>query len=147
MAFTQLIYHLIFSTKNRESVLINENRDQLFKYISGILNNKNCYLYCINGVEDHIHILTHIHQSISISDMVKDVKIASSKWIREKNIFPDFNGWQDKYGVFTYSLKEKETLIKYIENQEKHHKKESSKEEFIRILTENGVEFDMKYLY
>lgn len=147
MAFTQLIYHLIFSTKNRESVLINENRDQLFKYITGILNNKNCHLYCINGVEDHIHILTHIHQSISISDLVKDVKIASSKWIREKYIFPDFNGWQEKYGVFTYSFKEKETLMKYIENQEKHHKKESSKEEFIRILTENGVEFDMKYLY
>jgi len=147
MAYTQLLYQIIFSTKGRDKTLLKNGRQQLFNYISGILNNKKCHLYCINGESDHIHILTHIHQSIAVSSLVKDIKIATSIWIKENIIFPHFIGWQEKYGAFTYSIKEKENLIKYIENQEEHHRKVSFTEEFIRILEENGVEFDLKYLF
>jgi len=147
MAYTQLLYQIIFSTKDREKILATENRDLLFKYISGILANKNCHLYCINGIEDHIHILTHVHQGVAIASLVKDIKIASSIWIKANNVFDGFKGWQSKYGAFSYSVNEKENLIKYIENQVIHHKKISFKEEFIQILKENQVAFDEKYLF
>ncbi|MBO6571590.1 MAG: transposase [Balneola sp.] len=80
-------------------------------------------MYQINGVEDHIHILTHIHPSVALSQLVKDIKLASSFYIKENKLFFGFHGWQEGYGAFTYSLKEKERLINYVKNQEEHHKK------------------------
>ena len=123
-----------------------ENRDQLFKYIWGVLKNKKCHLYRINGVEDHIHILTHLHPSIALSDLVKDIKLASSAFIKESNIFPEFKGWQQGYGGFTYSINEKERLIEYIKNQEEHHKRVTFREEYISLLQEHAVPFEEKYL-
>ena len=123
-----------------------ENRDQLFKYIWGVLKNKKCHLYRINGVEDHIHILTHIHPSIALSDLVKDIKLAISAFIKESNIFPEFKGWQQGYGGFTYSINEKERLIEYIKNQEEHHKRVTFREEYISLLQEHAVPFEEKYL-
>src|SRR5205814_4492555 len=116
--YTQIIYQIVFGTKSREQTLIKENRDELFKYISGILKNKNCHLYCINGVEDHVHIITHLHPSVSLASIVKDIKMASTVYIKEKNLFPNFKGWQEGYGAFTYSIKEKYNLIEYVKNQE-----------------------------
>jgi REP element-mobilizing transposase RayT len=90
--YTQILYQIIFSTKGRERTLSADKRDELFKYIAGILQNKKCHLYQINGVEDHIHILTHLHPSIALADMVKDIKLATTKFIKEKNLFANFNG-------------------------------------------------------
>ncbi len=143
---TQILYQIIFSTKNREKVLIKEHREKLFRYIWGILKNKKCVLYQINGIEDHIHIATHIHPTIAVSSLVKDIKIASSVWIKEQNIFPDFTGWQIGYGAFTYSFKEKNVLINYIKNQEQHHQTKSFREEYIELLNDRQIEFDEKYL-
>jgi len=143
---TQILYQIIFSTKNRENVLIKEHREKLFRYIWGILKNKKCVLYQINGIEDHIHIATHIHPTIAVSSLVKDIKIASSVWIKEQNIFPDFTGWQIGYGAFTYSFKEKDVLINYIKNQEQHHQTKSFREEYIELLNDRQIEFDEKYL-
>ena len=122
------------------------NRDQLYKYIWGILQNKRCHLYRINGVEDHLHIVTHLHPSVALAGLIKDIKIASSLFIKEQSLFPDFVSWQEGYGAFTYSIKEKDRLINYVKNQEEHHKKSSYKEEFIALLNEHGVAFDEKYL-
>ena len=144
--YTQILYQIVFSTKNRMPVLHKENRKELFKYIWGILESKNCHLYQLNGVEDHLHILTHLHPSIALSDLVKDIKIASSKLIKENNLFPGFAGWQEGYGAFTYSFDAKETLINYIKNQEEHHRKISFQEEYIQLLKERNIEFDEKYL-
>ncbi len=144
--YTQILYQLIFGTKNRERTLVQEHRGELFMYISGILENKNCHLYQINGVEDHLHILTHIHPSVSLADLIKDIKLASTKFIKEKNIFPDFKGWQDGYGAFTYSLDRKDVLINYIRNQEEHHKVKTFHEEYIELLKENHIDYDEKYL-
>ena len=143
---TQILYQIVFSTKNREKVLIKEHREKLFRYIWGILKNKKCVLYQINGIEDHIHIATHIHPTIAVSSLVKDIKIASSVWIKEQNIFPDFTGWQIGYGAFTYSFKEKDVLINYIKNQEQHHQTKSFREEYIELLNDRQIEFDEKYL-
>jgi putative transposase len=144
--YTQILYQIVFGTKNRERTLDGEHRPELFKYISGILENKNCHLYQVNGVEDHLHILTHIHPSVSLADLVKDIKLASTKFIKEKNMFPKFKGWQDGYGAFTYSLDRKDVLVNYIKNQEKHHKVKTFREEYIELLKENHIEYDEKYL-
>jgi len=144
--FTQILYQIVFSTKERGRTLIRENRIELFKYISGILLNKNCHLYYINGVEDHLHIVTHLHPSISLASLVKDIKLASSKYIKEDGLFPSFNGWQDGYAAFTYSIEAKNKLIEYVKNQEEHHKSKSYKEELIELLREHGVNYNEKYL-
>ncbi len=145
--YTQIMYQIVFSTKNRNPVLIKSNRNELFKYIRGILETKNCLLYQISGVEDHVHILTHIHPSISLSSLIKDIKIASSQFIHDKNLFPAFKGWQDGYGAFTYSINSKEDLILYIANQEEHHKKTTFREEYIALMKEHNIVFDGKYLF
>ena len=122
------------------------NRPELFKYISGITKNKKSHLYRINGVEDHLHIVTHLHPAIALSDLVKDIKVASSIKIKETGWFKLFPGWQDGYGGFTYSIKEKDPLIEYVKNQEEHHKKISFRDEFLELLNEHEIEFDEKYL-
>lgn len=144
--YTQILYQIVFSTKHRAPTLIRENRPALFKYIWGILNNKKCHLYRINGVEDHLHIATHIHPTVALAALVKDIKLASSDFIKENGLFPDFGGWQDGYGAFTYSFTEKERLIEYVKNQEEHHKTVPFREELIALLREHGIEFDEKYL-
>ena len=145
--YTQLIYQIVFSTKNRRSVLTKANRNDLYKYISGLLENKKCHLYRINGIEDHIHIVTHIHPTISISSLVKDIKLATSSFIKEKKIFMNFDGWQEGYGAFTYSIKEKERLIEYVKNQDEHHSKKSFLDEYKQLLTNHEIDFNEKYLF
>ena len=144
--YTQILYQIVFSTRNREPCLHPDNRPELFKYISGIIKNNKSHLYRINGVEDHLHIVTHLHPTIALSDFVKDIKVASSIKIKETSWFKNFPGWQDGYGGFTYSIKEKDRLIEYVKNQEEHHKKISFRDEFIDLLHEHAIEFDEKYL-
>ena len=103
-------------------------------------------MYRINGVEDHIHIITHLHQSVALAFLVKDIKIASSMFIKEQGLFPKFDGWQDGYGAFTYSQDAKDNLIEYVKNQEEHHRTKTFQEEFVELLKEHGIEFDEKYL-
>ncbi len=120
--FTQIVYQIVFSTKNREPTITKPNRDQLFKYIWGILKSKKCHLYRINGVDDHLHIVTHLHPTVALSSLIKDMKLASSKYIKQNGLFPNFGGWQEGYGAFTYNIKEKDRLIQYVKNQEEHHR-------------------------
>ncbi|MBK7087570.1 MAG: IS200/IS605 family transposase [Chitinophagaceae bacterium] len=144
--YTQILYQIVYSTKYREKTLEAENRKELYKYIWGILNNNKCYLYQIGGIEDHIHIITHLHPSVALADLVKDIKLASSDYIKNKKLFPNFNGWQDGYAAFTYSIDTKENLINYVKNQEEHHKTKTFVEELKELLIEYKIEFDEKYL-
>ena len=144
--YTQILYQIVFSTKYRERTLTHENRPELFKFISGILKNKKCHLYRINGVEDHLHIITHLHPGVALASLVKDIKIASSVMIKKKGLFLGFGGWQEGYAAFTYSIDAKDNLIEYVKNQEEHHKARVFKEELIELLREQEVEFDEKYL-
>lgn len=144
--YTQLLYHIVFSTKRRIPWISKKNRRALFHYISGILKHKNCHLYRINGVDDHIHILTHIHPSISVSDLIKDIKLASSYFIKNENLFPRFNGWQEGYSAFTESISEKNRLIQYIKNQELNHYDLSYRDEMINLLNEQGIQIEKDYL-
>ncbi|MDR9418388.1 IS200/IS605 family transposase [Gracilimonas sp.] len=145
--YTQLLYQLDFSTKERKPALTKPNRKELYKYLWGILKNKNCHLYRINGVENHLHIITHIHPTIGISSLIKDLKTSSSRYIKEKQLFSDFTNWQDGYGAFSYSIKAKDRLIEYVKNQEEHHKEVSFREEYIALLKEHEIEFNERYLF
>lgn len=145
--FRQIYYQIVFSTKHRKPVLNIEHEDQLYKYIWGIVKNKNCTLYRINGMPDHIHLFTDLHPSVSLSSFVKDIKVSSNLWIKQSGLFLDFEEWQTGYGAFTYSEREKDMIINYIKNQKEHHKNESFEDEYKNLLKSHGVEFDEKYLW
>ena len=147
MAYTQLLYQIVFSTKYRENVLTKPERDKLYAYMHGILKNKKCHVYIINGVENHVHIITHIHQTVAIADLVRTIKANSSKWIKDNDYFPDFIGWQTKYAAFSYSIEAKKNLINYVARQEEHHEKQSFEEETIKLLKKHKVEYNEKFLF
>jgi len=144
--YTQILYQIVFGTKRHESTLVKRDRDKLFKYIIGILKNKKCHPYIINGIENHIHIVTHLHPSVALASLVKDTKLASLEFIKENSLFPQFDGWQNGYSAFTYTISEKERLIQYVKNQEEHHKKVSWKEELVALLKEHKIKYDEHYL-
>lgn len=144
--YRQIFYQIVFGTKNRKATIAREAEEELYKYIWGIIKNKKCTLFRINGIEDHIHLMSDLHPSLSLSNYVKDIKIASNIWMKESSKFPAFEGWQEGYGAFTYSVREKDIIINYIKNQKEHHKTESFPDEFRRLLIENSVPFDEKYL-
>lgn len=143
----QTLYQIVFATYKHEHTLTKENRPELFKYIWGIIKKKRCHLYRINGIEDHIHIITDLHPQTLLADLIKDIKVAGSKYIKENKLFPSFKGWQRGYGAFTYSISAKDNLIEYVKNQEEHHKKISFKEEYIQLLKEHKVDYDERYLF
>jgi REP element-mobilizing transposase RayT len=143
---TQICYHLVFSTKDRQPTLRADRREHLFRYIWGILKNRESHLYRINGTEDHVHILSSLHPSVCLADLVKDVKTGSSLWIKRERIFRTFSHWQDGYAAFTHSKPEIEHLIEYIKGQEEHHRRTTFVEEYRRLLEEAGIEFDERYM-
>lgn len=145
--YTQILYQLVFSTYNREQTLHKKNREEIFKYIQGILHKQGCHLYRINGTSDHIHIAFELHPMISLADLVKDIKLASSKHIKKEGLFPDFRYWQEGYGAFTYGITAKNNLINYIINQEKHHEKKTFREEYIELLNQQGIQFEERFLF
>lgn len=144
--YHQIFYHVIFGTTHRQPTIEETNCRELYQYISGVIKNKNCKLYRINGTEDHIHIFSDLHPTVSLSDYIKDIKVASSVWMKASGKFQKFKAWQEGYGAFTYSIREKDMIINYIKNQKEHHKTETFYDEFKRLLIENEIEFDEKYL-
>jgi len=145
--YTQILYHIIFATKFRKPTLTkSENRQKLYANWSGLISNRKSKALIINGVEDHVHMLVNIHPTISVSNLVKELKNAGSIYIRENHLFPSFTYWQNGYGAFTYSNEAIPRLCSYIENQEQHHAKKSPKEELREILLENGVEWNEEYM-
>jgi REP element-mobilizing transposase RayT len=145
-SYRQIFYQIVFGTKHRQQTIEEIHCKELYQYISGVIKKKNRKLYRINGIEDHIHIFSDLHPTVSLSDYIKDIKVASSTWMKASNNFPKFEAWQEGYGAFTYSIKEKDMVIGYVKNQKGHHKTETFYDEFRRLLTENGIEFDEKYL-
>jgi REP element-mobilizing transposase RayT len=146
-AYRQILYHIVFRTKYNEKAINKVHASELYKYIWGIIKNKKCVLFRINGMEDHIHILSDLHPSIALADFIKDIKVSSSKWIKESGLFPNFRGWGVKYCALTYSYKEREHIINYIKNQQEHHKNESFQDEVRRLFKEHGISLDEKWFW
>ena len=144
--YTQILYHIVFATKNRHRVLDQPRREDLFRYIWGIVKNHHCHLYRIGGVEDHVHILSSLHPTVALADFIKDIKVASSGWIKDEKVFPEFEAWQEGYAALTCSLGEKDRLIEYIKGQEEHHRTVSFLDEYREMLRVAGIELDERYL-
>lgn len=123
------------------------SREILYKYMAGILHNKNCLTFQINGVEDHLHILMKLHPNVALASLIKDIKVSTNHFIKEKRLFPAFPGWQDGYGAFTYSKEALPNLIRYVQNQEAHHGYKTYEDEYITFLEEHGVEYDPRYIF
>ena len=146
-AYRQILFHIVFRTKGSEKTINLIHSDKLKNYIWGIITNKKCKLFRINCMEDHFHILSDLHPSVALADYIKDIKVASSKWIKTSGLFPYFRGWGIKYCALTYSYKERDVIINYIKNQQEHHKKESFEDEIKRLFKEYGIETDEKWFW
>jgi len=144
--FRQIYYQIVFATRHRKPTINEKHEQDLYKYIWGIIDKHKCKLYRINSMPDHVHIFSDLHPTVALSDYVKDIKVASSLWMKQSGKFPLFDSWQDGYGAFTYSQKEKDRVIDYIKNQKEHHKQENYFDEYRRLLKEFDIEFDEKYL-
>jgi len=144
--YTAISYHIVFSTKDRTPALKGDRREDLFRYIWGIIKNRNGHLYRINGVEDHLHILTSLHPTVCLADFVKDIKTGSALWIKENAVFKLFSHWQEGYAAFTCSKDDLDGLIEYIKGQEERHRRTTFAEEYRKLLIEAGIEFDERYM-
>ena len=145
--YTQIYVHLIFAVQGRQNLISEKYRDQLEKYISGIVSNKKSKLLAIYCNPDHTHILIGLHPSFSISEIARDIKSNSSKWINKKKWFLGKFQWQEGFGAFTYSRSQINAVVKYILNQREHHKKKSFREEYIDLLEKFNVKYNEKYLF
>ena len=144
-SYRQLLYHIVFRTQDSQPTLKRDNADKLYAYITGIIKNKKSHLYRINGVENHLHILTDLHPSIALADFVREIKVSSSLWIKSSNLFPSFKGWSEVYGSFTCSYMDLGRLIDYIKKQHEHHSKKTFEEEYRSLLQESGITIDERY--
>jgi len=144
--YTAISYHIVFSTKDRTPALTNDRREDLFRYIWGIINNRHGHLYRIDGVEDHLHILSSLHPTVCLADFVKEIKTGSALWIKENSVFKNFSYWQEGYAAFTCSKSDLPRLIEYIKGQEEHHRRTTFAEEYRKLLLEAGIEFDERYI-
>ena len=145
--YTQIYVQIVFAVKGRANLIPEKRRDQLEKYMCGIISNKKSKPLAIYCNPDHTHILIGLHPSISISDMARDIKANSSRWINENRwIIGNFN-WQEGFGAFTYSKSQIDAVSKYVLNQKEHHKKTSFKEEYMNILNKFGIEYEERYLF
>ena len=145
-SFTRLTYHIVFATKYRKRSIKNNVQERLYEYIGGTLRGKKGHLIEIGGVEDHVHILAGLSPSLALSDVVRDVKANTSKWITEEKVLDAFE-WQKGYGAFTVSFDRVETICKYIRNQKAHHKTKTFQEEYIDFLERHGIEFRLEHLF
>jgi putative transposase len=145
--YTQILYQIVFGSKDYTTFLNRENQGKLFGYIVGMLNKRNCHPYQVGGYANHIHIVTHLSPTTNLADLVREIKKARHEMIvRDKKSFPDFLGWQVGYGAFTYHISMKQVLINYVINQEQNHKGITFKEEMIQLLNDNRVPFKEEYL-
>ena len=144
--YSQLYIHVVFSVKGRRGLLSPDWRKELFSYISGIISAKGHKSIIVNGVADHIHILLGIKPSIALSEIVRDIKNNSSKFINQKAWLKERFAWQTGYGAFTYSHSQLPKVYQYIEKQELHHKKRDFKEEYIGLLKHFDISYDERYL-
>ena len=144
--FSNLLYHLVFSTKNRQPMIRADIRDPLYEYMGGILRNEGGILLEIGGMPDHVHLLAKIKTDIAVSEMVKKVKAKSSKWLNERQGSHERFEWQVGYGIFSVSASLAEKVSAYIRSQEEHHRRVPFRDELISLLERNGIVYDERYL-
>jgi putative transposase len=146
-SFTSLTYHVIFATKNRTPSISNDFKQRLHEYMGGLIRERKGCSIEIGGVADHVHILARFPPSVAVSDMIRDVKAVSSKWINDNQLVVGRFEWQVGFAAFTVSYSSIESVQKYIANQEMHHRVRRFEDEYIDFLEKHGIAFDRRYLF
>ena len=140
--------HVVFSTKHRQPFLKSPAiRKELYAYMATVLHEFECPALLINGVEDHIHILNALSRNLAVKKMIEQVKTSTSKWIKGKGAAYRGFYWQAGYGVFSVSESKKEDVLRYIENQEQHHKRQTFQDEFRKMCERHGLSIDERYVW
>ncbi|MDR0866550.1 MAG: transposase [Candidatus Symbiothrix sp.] len=143
MSYVQILIHAVIRTYRSEPTLpMDDNRKHLYRYVWGIINNKGGYLYRINSMSEHVHILFTMPATIALSDFMRDLKASSSKELKTAVGFEQFRSWGEGYAGLSYSLRDKDMLVNYIINQQEHHKKISFMDEYKAFIQEMGLGFD-----
>lgn len=145
--YSQVYIQYVFAVKRRDTLLQKPWRDDVFKYITGIIQAKEQKSIIVNGVADHVHVFVGLKPQMSMADLVRDIKAGSSKFINEQGFLRQKFAWQDGYGVFSYAHPQIDAVYKYIENQEAHHAKHSFRDEYLLLLKEFGIAYDEKYIF
>ncbi len=145
--YSQIYIQIVFAVKGRQNLISKENREELHKFITGIVTNREQKLLAIFAMPDHIHILVGIKPNILISDLVRDIKAVSSKFINDNKWINGKFNWQEGFGVFSYSKSNLDNVVKYILNQEEHHKKKTFKDEYLDFLEKFEIEYNEKYVF
>ena len=145
--YSQAYFHLIFSPKNRNSLIHKEWKGELEKYISGIIQNNGHKLLAIGAMPDHIHIFIGYNLNKTIPDLVENIKTSSNAWIKHNKLSKFKFEWQKGYGAFTHSNSNIDTVVNYVLNQEKHHERKSFKKEYLEMLQKNNITYNDNYLF
>jgi len=145
--YTQIYIQYVFAVQNRISLIKNEWKDELYKYMTGIINQHEHKLLSIGGMPDHVHALVSMHPRQAPSDLMYEIKRSSSIWINQKHLVMGKFSWQEGFGAFSYGQSQISQVSKYIENQETHHKKMIFREEYLDFLKVFNIEYDERYIY
>jgi REP element-mobilizing transposase RayT len=145
--FSQIYIQVVFAVKGRQNLLQKQWRNDVFKYMSGIISGKGQKAIIVNGVGDHVHLLIGLKPSMTISDLVRDIKNNSSNFINDKKLIVGKFAWQEGYGVFSYSHSQLDNVYQYISNQEEHHTKKSFRDEYHDFLRKFEIEYKDEYLF
>lgn len=145
--YTQLYIQLVFAVKGRASLIKEEWEDELYKYITGIVQNRRHKMLAINGMPDHIHIFVGLNPADSISDLVREIKKSSNSFINEQKFTKVSFQWQSGFGAFSYSRSALDNVVNYIKNQKEHHRKKTFREEYLEFLKRYAIEYKEEYLF
>lgn len=145
--YSQIHMQCVFAVKHRDALISKSWKERLHKYIIAIVNNNKHRMLAINSMPDHIHLFFGMHPHQSLSDLMKLVKGDSSEWINKEKLVPGKFRWQEGYGAFSYSKSHVDAVVKYILNQETHHRKKTFLEEYKEMLNKFEVEYDEKYIF
>ncbi len=142
MSAVSALFHVVINTHNRLMTIPNEASEQLYRYITAIVESRQCRLLRINGIENHVHILLEISPTVTLSELVRDIKQGSSKWAKNSGKFPNFTGWGKEYGAFSCSIHDKDRIIRYIMKQREHHQSHTFDDEYRLMIEQAGLQWN-----
>lgn len=145
--YTQIHIQVVYAVKYRESMILPSFKDRLHHYITGIVHNRQHRMLAVNSMPDHMHLLIELRPHESLASLIGKVKGESTEWINEEKLTRGHFRWQEGYGAFSYAKSQVPTVIKYILNQEEHHRKKTFEEEYTKLLKESEVDFDSRYIF
>ena len=145
--YSQIYIQTVFAVENRQSLITPDFKEDLHKYINGIVNNQGQKLIAINSMPDHVHILIGLKPAMALADLVREIKADSTNFINERKLLHGRFNWQEGYGAFSYGHSQLNTIIRYIQTQEKHHQRRSFKDEYLALLRKFDIGFEEKYVF